>query len=166
MALTNLPPLSSFNDLRTCLLVFESKHTMYQAAASSPFAFYSTRNSVGGSSNGRDGQSFRHNGVSGYNQAPRNNGGGRSNQHGGSRRYGQRRAVQQQRHGILEPAPVNRGPLCWACNHIGALCPQSTRSDDDTSCAFAGMHISSSYPTWYPDTDGTHHMTSDARSMT
>ena len=170
LALTNFPPLPSFNDLRTRLLVFESKHAMKQVAASSHSAFYFARHTVGGSSNGRGGHSSsRPNGASGGNRFPRTPSGGRSNQHGGVGRYGQRGAVQQ-RLGILGPAPVNRGPQCWACNqfgHIAALCPQATRSNDDISRAFAGMHLASpSDPTWYPDTGATHHMTSDARTMT
>ncbi|KAB2629407.1 hypothetical protein D8674_034202 [Pyrus ussuriensis x Pyrus communis] len=143
---------------------------MKQVAASSHSAFYSARHTVGGSSNGRGGHSSsRPNGASGGNRFPRTPSGGRSNQHGGVGRYGQRGAVQQ-RLGILGPAPVNRGPQCWACNqfgHIAALCPQATRSNDDISRAFAGMHLASPFdPTWYPDTGATHHMTSDARTMT
>ncbi|KAB2626042.1 hypothetical protein D8674_017702 [Pyrus ussuriensis x Pyrus communis] len=143
LALTNFPPLPSFNDLCTRLLVFESKHAMKQVAASSHSAFYSARHTVGGSSNGRGGHSSsRPNGASGGNRFPRTPSGGRSNQHGG----------------------------CWACNqfgHIAALCPQATRSNDDISRAFAGMHLTSpSDPIWYPDTGATHHMTSDARTMT
>ncbi|KAM1263510.1 hypothetical protein ACFX15_027977 [Malus domestica] len=48
-----------------------------------------------------------------------------------------------------------------------ALCLCTTRSDDDISRAFAGMHIASPLdPTWYPDTDATHHMTNDPHFLT
>ncbi|KAM0972232.1 hypothetical protein ACFX2A_020387 [Malus domestica] len=80
-------------------------------------------------------------------RAPRSNGGGRSN----AERYGQRGDVHQ-RPGILGPTLVNRRAQSWACNqfgHIVAFRPQATRSNDDTSRAFAGMHIaSSSDPSW------------------
>ncbi|KAM1076295.1 hypothetical protein ACFX19_024247 [Malus domestica] len=166
LALTNFPPLPSFNDSRARLLVYESKHAMTQATLA-PSALYSARSSGGSPSQGRASLPSRHNGTSNGNRHPRNHGGGRFTVHGGAGRYGPRTA--QHRPGILGPRPTPRGPQCWACNqfgHIAALCPRVTRSDDDISRAFAGMHVASpSDPTWYPDTGATHHMTSDPQFL-
>ena len=59
LTLTNFPPLSSFNDLRARLLVYESKHVMSQAALA-PFVFYSARNSGSNFSKGRGGPPLWH----------------------------------------------------------------------------------------------------------
>ncbi|TQE03986.1 hypothetical protein C1H46_010357 [Malus baccata] len=137
-------------------------------ATLAPSTLYSARSSGGNLSQGRASLPFRHHGTSNGNQHSRNSGGGRFTMHGGAGRYGPRTA--QHRPGILGLGPTPRGPQCWACNqfgHIAALCPRTTRSGDDISRAFAGMHIASPLdPIWYPDTGATHHMTSDPHFLT
>ncbi|KAB2615845.1 hypothetical protein D8674_022433 [Pyrus ussuriensis x Pyrus communis] len=123
MALTNFPPLASFNDLHARLLVYESKHAMTRATLA-PSAFYFARNSGGNFSQGRVGPPSYHHGTSSVNQHSRTYGG-------------------------------------------ATLCPQATRSDDDISRAFTGMHIASpSDLTWCPNTGATHHMTNYSRFIT